>query len=130
MSLPLTLPRAARLLRLPYRAEVVFWTRGGGLESGLSLLDWAEIALELESEADGAIFRVEGDRILDAAGAVVVELRPGRAWAYWTNAKPYTYAYPDPAGDGDAWRAWATQGPLPHVREHRASKRRMGKKAA
>ncbi len=130
MSLPLTLARAARLLRLPYRAEVVFWTRGGGLESGASLLEWAEIQIELECEAEGAIFRVEGDRIIDAAGGVVVELRPGRAWAYWTNGRPSTYAYPDPAGDGEAWREWATRGPLPHVCEHHASARRASKRAA
>lgn len=123
MSLPLTLPRAARLLRLPYRAEVVFWTRGGGLESGASLLDWAECSIELECEPSGAIFRVEGDRIIDAAGAVVVELRPGRAWAYWLNTKPTTYAYPDPDPAGEAWRQWATRGPLPHVCEHGAAQR-------
>lgn len=106
-SRPLTLARAVCLLRLPYREEAVYRVLDKHGESGRSLLEWAEIETEF-SGITGEVYRVDGDRVLDPAGAVVVELVRGRAWAFFRNAPPYTYELH--ANDPPAWLAWATQG--------------------
>lgn len=105
MSGGLSLRDAVGQLAAARRDRAVYQVKGGALESGLSLGPWAGAVSDLSEETGP--YRVEGDRVVDAAGTAVVVVVEGKFWAFWDNQPPTLHDWP---GSLDEWRSWVCRG--------------------